>query len=387
MSQQFAVLIRGLPGTGKTTTAALLRDVLNPAVRVSNDSVRYMAQPRDFTTFTLEASERACLDLAISYCDSGFLPILDGVYEDTELLESQALRFDRRGCTLITISLTAEMADLVERNNLRHPLQRMDEARLQQLHSSYQSAGYSLPIRGKLPEEVCDDILDIIELERPKKQENRIGDDEVDLLFMRHGAADYPDEVYPDPFTMGLSARGRAEARAAQPAIRRFAPDVVISSDFARAVETAELATAGTELKTETTDALRERVFLQLVGKKIPTVLAETGADGQRIMDGNSDTVEIAQDESYVDARERVLAYFDSLPTRYGGKRILIVAHGGPHQWLVERALGVDLKGMRRYRWDTGCFSRFTLSPRETRLEAMNLGPSAVVSGLDMGAV
>ncbi|WP_344597758.1 histidine phosphatase family protein [Actinomadura vinacea] len=354
---------------------------------MSNDSVRYMAQPRDFTTFTLEASERACLDLAISYCDSGFLPILDGVYEDVEFLESQALRFDRRGCKLITISLTAEMADLVERNNLRDPLQRMDEARLQQLHSSYQVVGYPLPIRGKLPEEVCDDILDIIEQERPDKRETLIGEDEVDLLFMRHGAPDYPAGVYPDPFTMGLSARGRAEARAAQPAIRRFAPDVVISSDFARAVETAELATAGTELKTEVNEALRERVFLQLVGKEVSAILAEMGADGQSIMGGNSDAVELAQDESYADARERVLDFFGSLPARYGGKRVLVVGHGGPHQWLVEQALGVDLKGVRRYRWDTGSFSRFTLTARETRLEAMNLGPSAVVPGRDLGAV
>jgi broad specificity phosphatase PhoE len=346
-----------------------------------------MAQPRDFSAFTLEASERACLDLAISYCDSGFLPILDGVYEDVELLESQALRFDRRGCKLIIVSLTAEMADLIERNNLRDPLQRMGEARLQQLHSSYQVVGYSLPIRGKLPEEVCDDILDIIEQERPEKPKTPIGNDEVDLLFMRHGAPDYPAGVYPDPFTMGLSARGRAEARAAQPAIRRFTPDIVISSDFARAEETAKLVTAGTELKAETTEALRERVFLQLVGKETSTILAEMGADGQRIMGGNSDSVELAPDESYADARERVLAFFGSLPARYGGKRVLVVAHGGPHQWLVERALGVDLKGVRRYRWGTGCFSRFTLSFRETRLEAMNLGPSAVVSGLELGAV
>ena len=151
MSRLCAVLIRGLPGTGKTTTAALLRDALNPAVRVSNDSVRYMAQPRDFTAFTLEASERACLDLAISYCDSGFLPIIDGVFEDVEFLAGQALRFDRRGCKLITVSLTADMADLVDRNNLRDPLQRMDETRLQELHSGFRTIGYPLSIRGKLP--------------------------------------------------------------------------------------------------------------------------------------------------------------------------------------------------------------------------------------------
>ena len=53
---------------------------------------------------------------------------------------------------------------------------------------------------------------------------------------------------------MPLSARGRAEARAAQPAVRRFAPDFVIRSDFARAIETADLAIAGTDLKAETAD-------------------------------------------------------------------------------------------------------------------------------------
>ena len=63
MSARMAILLRGLPGSGKTTTAALLRDALSPSVRVSDDSVRYMAHPRDFTALTLEASERACIKL------------------------------------------------------------------------------------------------------------------------------------------------------------------------------------------------------------------------------------------------------------------------------------------------------------------------------------
>jgi probable phosphoglycerate mutase len=38
-------------------------------------------------------------------------------------------------------------------------------------------------------------------------------------------------------------------------------------------------------------------------------------------------------------------------------------------------------------RWDTGCFSRFTLSAGQTRLEAMNVPPGAVVPGRRLGAV
>ncbi|MER5266374.1 histidine phosphatase family protein [Actinosynnema sp. NPDC002837] len=356
VGRRFAVLIRGLPGTGKTTTAALLRDALPPSVRVSNDSVRYMAHPRDFTAFTLGASELACLDLALSYCDSGFLPVVDGVFEDVDFLAGQALRFERRGYQLITISLTADVADLLHRNLLRDPLQRMDEARIHQLHSAFRPVGVPLEIRGKLPEEVCDDVLDIIELERTEGPSVEVGGHEVDLLFLRHGEPDHPREGHPDPFGTGLSAHGRAEAWAAGAAVRRFVPDVVFSSDFAVAWDTARLATAGLDVTVERSEALREPVL-------------------------NGDLVEVAPDAA------RALAFFDDLPARYGGKRVLVVGHAGPHSWLVGRALGADLEGVRRLRWDTGCFSRFTLSAEETRVEAVNVPPGSVVPGRRLGGV
>ena len=363
MGRKVAVLLRGLPGTGKTTTAALLRDALPPSVRVSNDAVRYMAHPRDFSAFTLEASELACLDLAMSYCDSGFLPIVDGVFEDVDFLASQALRFERRGCRLITISLVAEVDDLLHRNLLRDPLQRMDEDRIRRLHSAFRPVGVFLGIRGKMPEEVRDDVLDLIELERTEGPSTEVGEHEVDVLFLRHGAFDHPHEVYPGPFGTGpfgtgLSATGRAEARAASAAVRRFAPDIVFSADSAPAWETAQLATAGTDVTIERPEALRER-----------------------------DPVGLAPDESRATARARVLSFFDELPALRGGKRVLVVGHGGPHSWLVEKALGVDLEDVRRLRWDTGCFSRFTLSAGQTRLEAVNVPPSAVVRGRRLGAV
>ncbi|WJK33728.1 histidine phosphatase family protein [Solwaraspora sp. WMMA2065] len=387
MSRQFALLLRGLPGTGKTTTAALLRNALNPAVRVSNDSVRYMAQPRDFAAFTLDASERACFDLALSYHDSGFTPIVDGVFEDVETLISEELRFARRGCKLVIVSFTAEMSDLIERNDLRHPLQRMDESRLAKLQASFRNAGYALSIGGKMPEEVCEDVLDVIEERRSQWQEPPVRPEEVDVLFLRHGTPEHPEGIYADPFAMGLSPCGRAEARAARHAVLRFAPDAVFSSDFARAIETAELAIAGTKREIEISKALRERVFLQLVGKEFTAIRAELDAEAEGILTGNSDLAQLPGEERYAEARARVLDFFGSLPGRFGGKRVLVVAHDGPHQWLVEQALGVDLQGVRRYRWDAGSFSRFTVSPSQIRLEGMNIGPSAVVSGLETGAV
>ncbi|QQQ79205.1 histidine phosphatase family protein [Saccharothrix sp. 6-C] len=349
MGRQFAVLIRGLPGTGKTTTTALLRDALPPSVRVSNDSVRYMAHPRDFTAFTLEASELACLDLALSYCDSGFLPVVDGVFEDVDFLAGQAVRFDRRGHRLVTVSLAADLEDLLHRNRLRDPFQRMDEDRVRRLHAAFRPAGVSLDIRGKLPEEVCDDVLDVIGRDRTDGPPTGVGDHEVDVLFLRHGERGRPHGA--DPVEVGLSARGRAEAGAAAAAVRRFAPDVVLSSDSAPDRETVRLATAGLDVTAERAEALRDRV--------------PPGAP----------------DESPEAVRDRVWSFFDELPARHGGKRVLVVGHAGPHSWLVARALGVDRPGVGRLRWDTGCFSRFTLSAGQTRLETMNVPPDAVVPG------
>ncbi|MGY5309162.1 histidine phosphatase family protein [Nocardia gipuzkoensis] len=327
------------------------------------------------------------MDLALSYCDSGFLPIIDGVFDNVEFLASQKLRFERRGFQLITVSLAAEMEDLLHRNMLRDPLQRMEESRIRQLHMGFQIAGVSLAIRDKLPEEVCDDLLDIIELERSVSPAQQRNDEQVDLLFLRHGAPDYPLEVYPDPFKLCLSLEGRSEALAAKMAVRRFAPDVILSSDFARALETAQLACSGIGVEIEPVEALRERVFFQLVGKSFDDVRRELGDGATGVLSGNSDLVELAPDEPYEAARDRVLSFFDTLPERHPGKRVLVISHGGPHSWLLERALGTDLKGVRRLRWDTGCFSRFTLSAEETKLEAMNIGPSSVVSGLRLGAV
>lgn len=387
MTHTTALLLRGLPGTGKTTTAALMRDLLSPAVRVSDDSVRYMARPRDFTSFTLEASERACLDLALSYCDSGFNPIIDGVFEDTELLQSQVLQFQRRGHNLVVISLIADKADLIARNNSRDPFQRMEEGRLTELHEQFVPEGHPIGIRGKMPEEVCDDILDVLDESGLTRTDQVASPDEVDVLFLRHGLPEYPGDTYPDHVAMPLSAVGRAEALAVRAAVRRFRPDVVISSDFARAKETAELATRRTGLSITTTQALRERVFLGFAGRSHCELISAHGQDMHQVLAGNSDLVEIAGEESYAEARERASAFYDSLLRQFRGQRVLLVAHGGPHQWLLERALHVDLKGNRRVGLDTGSFSRFRMSESGTQACSVNVGPSSIVHDGRMGAV
>ncbi len=372
-----ALVLRGLPGAGKTTTAALLRNALVPSVRVSNDSVRYMAQPRDFSGFTIKASELACMDLAISYLGSGFTPVIDGVFNDLDFMAEQRLRFRRKGLRLVTITLRATLGELLTRNSLRDPLTRMDDDRIRLLHDEFELIGIPLDIEDKLPEEVADCVLELLE-EAAKDDEAPAPRTGTEVLFLRHGAPDYPPGLYPDPYAMGLSPDGRAEAVAARAAVERFAPDAVYTSDFQRAHETAALAAGSLGAPIQRTEALRERVIHAFAGKPLDQVRAELGPEASRVLGGNTDLCEYGDEETFEDARRRVLAFFDDLAGRHDGQKVLVVGHGGPHSWLVGKAMGADLKGLRRMRWDTGHFSRFHLHDDTVSVSFINRSPDDV---------
>lgn len=153
------LLLRGLPGVGKTTTSTLLRERRPPAVRVSNDSVRYMAMPRDFSALTIEASELACIDLAASYAGSGFLPVIDGVFNDPGFLDAQTARLASAGHTLKVFTLWASLDELLIRNYSRHPFDQMDSQRVADLYAGFSSYGVEINIHEKEPEEVADGIM------------------------------------------------------------------------------------------------------------------------------------------------------------------------------------------------------------------------------------
>lgn len=381
MDKRSAVLIRGR-GEAISTIAALLHDRLPGSLRVSARAVVEMLDHTEGSALPIEVAERSCFELAAAVCESGSMPIIDGRFADDEWLAGQLLRLDRRGIRLCVVTSVA----YGDESGPPGSAWRIEQPPALSAAGEVPSVAH-LGYRASL-DQVVAGVVDAVE-RRAQLVPAAVPADRapVEVLFLRHGAPDYPAEIYPDPFRMPLSAQGRAEAVAARAAVCRFGPDDVVASDFRRAVETAELAVAGLGKSVRLAAELRERVFHQWIGKPFAEIRRDLGDRAAGALDGNSDLVTLDGEETYADARKRLVDYIGRLVDRYAGRRVLLVAHGGPHGWLVEHILGVDLMGSRALRWDTGCFSRFTISPEGITIGGINLPPSAVVQGSRWGAV
>ena len=201
----------------------------------------------------------------------------------------------------------------------------------------------------------------------------------MEVLFLRHGHPEFDGRTYPDHFAMPLSERGRLEAVHCVEAVERFAPNAVLSSDFRRAQETAVIAASGVDVSVQLRAELRARVFYSLAGKSFGTILSEHGPSAKLLLDGNSDNFDLPGEETYAHAKQRVFAFAANLRENFGGLRLLVVSHGGPHAWLVGASLGVDLRGVRSFNLRTAHFSRFMVTERGVALDAMNLPPEGVL--------
>jgi len=125
-----------------------------------------------------------------------------------------------------------------------------------------------------------------------------------------------------------LSSKGRTLA--VELGSRRRSQDlaVILVSDLRRAVETAEIAFAASEIPVLHDWRLRECDYGELKGQ--PAAVVHEAVDGvyDRYPGG----------ESWVDAAERVHAVLDDIATRWSGQRVFIIGHMSAY-WALEHYL------------------------------------------------
>jgi 2,3-bisphosphoglycerate-dependent phosphoglycerate mutase len=151
----------------------------------------------------------------------------------------------------------------------------------------------------------------------------------VALVFETHSWSEDNDRGVATGWLPGrLSERGRLLA-AELGERRRGEVDAVFSSDLARAVETAHIAFAGTDVPLLLDWRLRECDLGALNGQPRDAALSRSRLDTPFPGGG----------ESWRQAVRRVGGFLNDLPSRWTGRRVLLIGHVAT-RWALDHYLG-----------------------------------------------
>ena len=148
-----------------------------------------------------------------------------------------------------------------------------------------------------------------------------------------------------------LSGRGRQQAEALGERRRRDGIVRVYTSDLARAVETAQIAFAGSGIPVREDARLRECNYGELNGRPVAEIDAVRLDHVDEPFPGG---------ESYRDVVERTRLFLADLPEELEGARIVLIAHSA-NRWALEHLLegmGLHELVVAPFEWQEGWIYR-----------------------------
>ena len=144
-----------------------------------------------------------------------------------------------------------------------------------------------------------------------------------------------------------LSARGREQAAELGRRRRDDRVSMVYVSDLGRAVETAEIAFAGTDIPVRQDPRLRECDYGELNGAPVGEVAAVRRLHVEEAFPGG---------ESYRQVVERTRSFLNHLLPELDGTRVLLIAHSANRWALQHLPLGAPLEDIVEapFEWQEG---------------------------------
>lgn len=178
------------------------------------------------------------------------------------------------------------------------------------------------------------------------------------LIAVRHGETAWNVEArLQGQIDVPLNERGEAQARRAARSLAEDKPDVVVSSDLARARATAEAIASFNQAPLFLDPALRERSFGSFEGLTHTEVEQLWPEQSQRwrsrdpdFAPGDGETLRVFF-ERCVEATLRIAE-------EHAGKTIVLVAHGGVLDCLYRAASRVDLDAPRIWQLGNAAINR-----------------------------
>lgn len=170
----------------------------------------------------------------------------------------------------------------------------------------------------------------------------------IQLVFETHSSTEDNESGHATGWLPGkLSVAGREQAQAMGQRRRADGIAAVFSSDLRRAVETVELAFADSDVPVLLDWRLRECDYGRLNG----TLAADVHANRRDYLDQP-----YPDGESWRQAITRVGRFLDDLPSRWDGKRVLVVGHVATRWGLDHFINGASLAALagQDFAWQEG---------------------------------
>jgi len=169
------------------------------------------------------------------------------------------------------------------------------------------------------------------------------------MTLVRHGESDWnePNLVQGQDNTARLSPMGAAQARGVAPSLLGHGFDRLVTSDLARAEETAVLIGAVLGLAPESDPLLRERCFGELEGGPLETLTSDVTG----ILDGVLVDPEARAPggETFRDVAARAARFLERVVAVWPVEKLLVVTHGGTIRALRAVSSGSALVGLAWY--------------------------------------
>ncbi|HVF04244.1 MAG TPA: histidine phosphatase family protein [Frankiaceae bacterium] len=167
--------------------------------------------------------------------------------------------------------------------------------------------------------------------------------DAADLIVWRHGRTEWNDlGVFQGQADPPLDAVGHAQARAAAVVLAAFEPRVIVSSDLARARDTAAYLASSTGLPLTLDERLREMDVGEWSGRTREEIAQRFPETYAAWMDGAD--VRREGGENMADLAARVSESLREHLADAGRGRVVVVTHGGTARVAVLSLLGLPVE-------------------------------------------
>ncbi|WP_409483342.1 histidine phosphatase family protein [Arsenicicoccus dermatophilus] len=205
------------------------------------------------------------------------------------------------------------------------------------------------------------------------------------IIVLRHGETGHNAAgIWQGQLDVELSEVGMAQARAAAPVLADRRPDLIVSSDLARAAATADLIGELLGVQVERDDRFREIHVGEWQGCSGAQIRAEHPEDADKLLTGE-DFRRGGSGESVADVAARALQGAHDVIDRLGDDGLaVVVSHGVAARALAAELVGIPqqqawltLSGLRNCHWTELGQAR----SGSWRIDTWNVGAPDAVEG------